>query len=386
MDQSKDIIYLNNAATSYPKPETVLTKFNAALGAPPPSEHRSNVFNADLDLISATRKAVFEFFNIDNKYKLILTSGGTEALNLVLRGAINGECHIITSAAEHNAVLRPLAWLRELYGVTTEVVPVNQTGWIDPQAIENAIKPNTKAVIVSHASNVTGTIQDLHSISAICKKKDVQIFVDGCQGAGNLPLELSEIDCDAYAFTGHKALMGPPGIGGLLVKSAFVNELKPLIFGGAGYAADEELFVDEFPAKYEVGTMNYPGLAGLHAAIEWLGENEELSNNVNELGSQLASALSVIPGVCLIQNHTNEWLPTIISFTIDGLDSQEVSGFLAEDGKVVCRVGYCCAPLIHKFLGTEESGVVRLSLGRFNTAEEVATVVQSIEGVAKLAV
>jgi selenocysteine lyase/cysteine desulfurase len=384
--QFMGIIYLNNAATSHPKPEKVSEATLNALQSIPPAELRSNLNGNGLDLLHKARCTISDYFNFGDQYSLIFTSGGTESLNLIIRGTIQANAHVITTAAEHNAVLRPLNWLKNQKGIELSILPVSEVGWLDPQLLKDAIKPETKAFIISHVSNVTGVIQDLFSISQICCEKDILLFVDGCQGSGNVTVDFREFKCDAYIFTGHKGLMGPPGTGGIIIKNSLIDDITPLHFGGVGYAAEKPLFVNDFPAKFEVGTQNYTGFAGLEAGIEWLEETKANNLNVPDLGTELAKAISELPGLGVIKGNSKAWFPGIVSFTIQGLDSQEIAGFLSEEHGIICRSGYCCAPLIHKFIGSQDSGVVRLSPGRFNTRDDINLAIEAIRGVCKLAV
>ncbi|MCX6645670.1 MAG: aminotransferase class V-fold PLP-dependent enzyme [bacterium] len=380
------IIYLNNAATSHPKPEKVSEATLNALQSIPPAELRSNLSDNGTDLLHRARCTISDFFNLGDQCSLIFTSGGTESLNLIIRGTIQENDHVITTAAEHNAVLRPLNWLKAKKGIEITTLPVSEFGWVDPQSLKDAIRPETKAFIIGHVSNVTGTIQDLFSISLICQENGILLLIDGCQGSGNVNVNFREFGCAAYVFTGHKGLMGPPGTGGIIIKNSLINDTSPLHFGGVGYAAEKPLFVDDFPAKFEVGTQNYPGFAGLEAGIEWLQETDTNDSKVPEMGTELAEAISELPGLRVIKGNSKAWFPGIVSFTIQGLDSQEIAGFLSEEHGIICRSGYCCAPLIHKYIGSQDSGVVRLSPGRFNTRDDINLAIEAIRGVCKLAV
>jgi selenocysteine lyase/cysteine desulfurase len=384
--QFMGLIYLNNAATSHPKPEKVSEATLNALLSIPPAELRSNLSDNGIDLLHKSRYTISDYFNFGDQYSLIFTSGGTEALNLIIRGAIQENTHVITTAAEHNAVLRPLHWLNNKKGIEISILPVSKSGWVDPQSLKDAIRPETKAFIIGHVSNVTGIIQDLISISKICQENGVLLFVDGCQGSGNVNTDFRKFSCDAYVFTGHKGLMGPPGTGGIIIKNSLIEVTSPLHFGGVGYAAEKPLFVDDFPAKFEVGTQNYPGFAGLEAGIEWLQEAATNDLQNADLGTELAEAISELPGLRVINGNSKDWFPGIVSFTIQGLDSQEIAGFLSEEYGIICRSGYCCAPLIHKYIGSQDSGVVRLSPGRFNTRDDINLAIEAIRGVCKLAV
>jgi len=379
--------YLNNAASSWPKPESVISAIADSLQSIPSSEHRSNAAGTDDDCISGLREALLRFFNARENDVLILTSGGTEAINLAIKGLLQPDSHIITSAADHNAVLRPLNHLRQSQNINISVVPADYSGWVDPEAVENAIRDDTLAVIISHLSNVTGTVQDVASVGHICGQCGAILIVDGCQSAGNIPVDFQSLDCDAFAFTGHKGLMGPPGTGGLLIKCSLAKKLEPLVHGGVGFDAQAPVFVEEIPERFEPGTYNYPGLKGLAAGIGWISENRGSSSaRVTSLGRKLAIALEEIPGVALLGDKSDRWFPGIISFLVEGLEPAEIEGFLWENDKVICRSGYCCAPLIHDYLGSESSGVVRFSLGPFNTEENIETTINAMKGICKLAV
>jgi cysteine desulfurase family protein len=380
------MIYFDNAATSWPKPPVVseaMTRFLTEAGANPGrSGHRLSVGAARV--IYHTRQAVAKFFNAPDPMRVVFGHNVTEALNLALRGLLQSGDHVITSSMEHNSVMRPLRWL-EGQGVALTVVPCSPQGFLDPADVEKAIRPATKLIVLNHASNIVGTLLPVAEAGRIARQHGILLLVDTAQTAGAYPVDMQQDNIDLLAFTGHKSLLGPTGTGGLILGERVSDDtIQPLILGGTGSRSEEEMQPEFLPDRFESGTPNAVGLAGLSASLQWLYERNINTIRQHEISltRKLLSGLDTIAGVTVYGSKDAERQTATVSFNIDPLQPSTVGLRLDEEYGILCRVGLHCAPTAHRTLGTFPAGTVRFGMGIFNTAEEVD---QAVQAVAQLA-
>ena len=381
------MIYLDNAATSWPKPATVgqaMTDFlEKSAGNPGRSGHRLSL--AAGRAVYEVREALAEFFGLADPLRLVFIANATEAINLAVRGWLRPGDHVVTSSMEHNAVMRPLRAL-EREGVQLAVVPCAPDGTLDPADVEAALRPDTRLVILNHASNVTGTILPVAEVGAIARRHGVLLLVDAAQTAGELPIDLAAMNIDLLAFTGHKGLLGPTGTGGLLIgERVQVDDLLPFIRGGTGSRSEHEEQPDFLPDKYESGTLNAVGLAGLSAGLAYVQDRGLDAIRAHEvaLTRQLIEGLRAIPGVTLYGPGDPARQVAVVSFTLAGRRVSDVGFRLDEDFGVLCRPGLHCAPAAHRTIGTFSEGTVRLAPGPFTTPEELEATLEAVRRLAE---
>ena len=381
----KSLIYLDNAATSWPKPEAVyqaMENFMRHAGASPGrSGHRLSIDAGRV--VYEAREILALLFNLDDPLRIIFTKNATEALNLAICGVLHPGDHVITSSMEHNSVMRPLRALEE-EGVELTVVRCSAQGFLDPADLENAIKANTRLIILNHASNVVGTLLPVAEIGSIARRHNVLFCVDAAQTAGVYPIDMKAMDIDLLAFTGHKSLFGPPGTGGLCIGKGLEDILVPMIRGGTGSHSESEYQPNFLPDKYESGTPNTVGLAGLTAGVQFVFSQgiDNLRMSEEKLTRNLIEGIQAIPNVTLYGSGDVRKQVAVLSINIAGLSSSEVAMHLDEDYDIMCRPGLQCAPVAHKTLGTFPSGTVRLSPGHFSTEDNIKT---TLDAIAKIA-
>jgi len=380
------MIYLDNAATSWPKPPEVNQAMHRVLetagGNPGRSGHRLSV--AAARVIYDCRENLAAFFNLADPLRLIFTPNATFSLNLVLNGFLHAGDRVVTTAMEHNAVMRPLRHLEQI-GVEVVVAPCSPGGLIDEERFAQLIKSPTRLVVINHASNVTGTLAPLSRLTDLAHQKGALVLVDASQSAGLIPLDMAAAGIDFLAFTGHKELLGPTGTGGLAISpSVDISAVDPLVRGGTGSRSESEFQPDDLPDKYESGTANLIGLAGLDAALDWIRQKspEAIRQHAIKMKPLLLEGLSVIPGVTLYGPLDPNLSVSIVSFTITGKSVSEIGWRLDEDFAILTRVGLHCAPAAHQTIGTFPEGTVRLSPGIFTTAEEISRVLSAVQEVA----
>ncbi len=382
---SQDIIYFDNAATSWPKPEETFRAMEHCLrysgGNPGRSGHRLSLEAARIVLDA--REAVAELFGIEDSLQVVFTKNATEALNLATRGLLQTGDHVITSSMEHNSVMRPLRIL-EKQGIELTALPCSSTGELDPGDIAPALRPNTRAIYLTSASNVTGTLMPLMEVGKIARKNNLIFCVDAAQCAGSFPLNVEELEIDLLAFTGHKALYGPQGTGGLYIRKGLEDQIRPLMTGGTGSRSEFEEQPDFMPDKFESGTPNAIGLAGLEAGVRFVLERGVAKIRAQEfhLTELLLDGLKTIPGLVLFGPETPSRRIAIVSFAIQGLSPADIALALDEEDDIMCRPGLHCAPAAHRTIGTFPVGTTRFSLGAFNTEEQIST---ALEAVSRLA-
>ncbi|UWG98812.1 aminotransferase class V-fold PLP-dependent enzyme [Dehalobacter sp. DCM] len=377
------MIYLDNAATSWPKPEAVYQAVNDCMrekgGNPNRSGHRMAML-ADR-IVFETRELVAKLFNAPEPSQVIFTLNATEALNLGIKGLLQTADHVITSSFEHNAVIRPLAAIRKKGVWVTKILTESDEGVL-PQEVENSIQKNTKMIILQHASNVTGTLNPIEKIGEIAHKNGILFMVDAAQTAGIFPIDVQKMHIDILSFTGHKSLLGIQGVGGLYLRDGILP--VPLKEGGTG-ANSESLFQpSQLPERYESGTLNTPGIAGLGAGIGFLLQTgiENIRKKERDLTEKLLEGLQKIPGVIVYGPKSDVERAPVISFNIKGMEPADVSFMLDRVFDIASRPGLHCAPDAHRTLGTFNYGTVRLSLSVFNTIKEINACLEAIEDIA----
>lgn len=381
------MIYFDNAATSYPKPKRVgktMLYFLEKIGASPGrSGHRLSIEAGRI--LYQTRESLAELFNIDDPLRIIFTLNVTEALNLVLKGLLRPGDQVITSSMEHNSVMRPLREL-EKRGVEVKVVPCSPHGDLDPVDIKMSIKKNTKLIVLNHGSNVIGSILPISAVGAIARDYGILFLVDTAQTAGCYPLDVKKDNIDLLAFTGHKALFGPPGTGGLVVgERVDIKKLNPLKVGGTGSRSESEEQPDFLPDIYESGTPNTVGLSGLNEGVRFILKEgvDKIRQHELELTQKSIEGLKEISGVIVYGEDQIKDRVAVISFNIKDQLPSEVGLRLDEEYNIMSRVGLHCAPAAHKTIGTFPIGTVRFSMSWFNTFEEVGQTISAVRNIAR---
>lgn len=368
-------VYLDNGSTSFPKPKIVadsIYNYLTNIGGNPGRANHLNALESNRYLYMA-REEICNFFNYDKIENVIFTSNITASLNILLNGVIKPGDHVITSSMEHNSVIRPLYNLKQLLNIDLDIVNANSIGIIDVNEIKKRIKTNTKLVVLTHASNVTGSIQPIKEIGDLCKANDIFFILDSAQSAGVLDINFKELSLSALAFTGHKSLLGPQGIGGFIIDDKLNEICTPYVLGGTGSLSHSLTQPDFLPDKFESGTLNIPGIIGLYEAIKFInsvGLNTIYEHN-SYLREYLISEILNIPNYKISGALDKENGTSCVSITHSKLDISELSYILDSDFNISNRSGLHCAPLAHKTIGTYPNGTVRLSLGYFNTLDEI---------------
>jgi len=381
------MIYLDSAATSWPKPPEVLKAMVGVLeragGNPGRSGHQLSIEAARV--MYDAREDIARFFNSGDPMRIIFTNNATHAINIVLKGLLKPGDRVVTSSMEHNAVMRPLRSLEER-GLILDVVPCASDGSLDVSDIATAININARLVVINHASNVAGTISPVAEVASIAHRAGVLFLVDAAQTAGVLPIDVKAFGIDFLAFTGHKGLQGPPGIDGLVIGDHVdTSQIEPLVQGGTGSQSELEEQPEHLPDKFESGTPNIVGIAGLRAGINWVKERgvEAVRAQEKELTGALIAGLSDIAGVKVYGTHDPEKSVAIVSFTAAGRRVSEIGLRLDEDYCILTRVGLHCAPAAHRTIGTFPGGTVRLAPGAFTTMDDIKEAVSAIEKVVR---
>ena len=386
-----ELIYLDNAATSWPKPDRVyeyMIEFYRACGVNPGRSGFDKAIEAG-NIIEDLRLRLTRFFGGDDKApeRLCFSYNATDALNLIIQGMLAPGDHVVSTNVEHNSVIRPINHLVRDSGVEATFVPFNDQGFVEPGDIKKAIKSNTRLVIVNHGSNVIGTVQPLKEIGAVCHQKGVPFAVDTSQTAGKVPINMREMNIDVLAFTGHKSLMGSTGIGGLCVREHLT--IRHTRAGGTGVRSAYPFHLDEYPFRMEYGTPNMVGIASLVAAQDWIDEKggvEAIHNYEMQLTQQLVDGFRKIDGVIVyccdsLENHI-----ATVTMNVEGIEAGDVGIMLDVDHDIAVRTGLHCAPLVHEQLGTVEiHGGVRFGIGPFNTTEHISRAIEAIAEIAATA-
>lgn len=378
-------IYLDNASTTFPKAPNVasamadyITKYGININ------RGSYALAYDIeDTIYTTRQRLHTLFNGHDPSHVIFTQNVTMSLNMVIKGLLKAGDHVLISSMEHNAVMRPLTQLLDK-GITFDIIPCDVTGSIQLESIETLIRPNTVAMIINHASNVCGTVQPIESISSICKAHNLHFIVDAAQTAGVIPIDVKACHIDALCFTGHKGLLGPQGIGGIILTKEMAQTLIPLIAGGTGSFSHLETMPTHMPDAFEAGTLNLPGIIGLNEGLSYIESvgMENIHNHELALTKTFLEGLHSITGVNIIGKQDIQDRTAVVSITIDGLDAASIA-YELESNRIMTRVGLHCAPRAHQTLGTYPEGTVRFSFGYANTLEDVESALSALHTIVK---
>lgn len=371
-----EILYLDNAATSFPKPEAMLaamTAYQQNVGANPGRSGHGRSIEAGR-IVFETREALARLFHIEDPLRIALTKNATESLNVVLQGGLKPGDSVITSGMEHNSVMRPLRFL-EGRGVELSVVPCSPRGELEPDDVRKALRKNTRMVVLAHASNVTGTILPVEAVGALLRDRPEVLFcVDAAQTAGALPIDVEKMNIDLLAFTGHKSLFGPQGTGGLYIREGLENKISPLMMGGTGSRSEFEQQPEFMPDRYESGTPNTIGIAGLGAGVSFVLEQtvETLRAREEELTSRFLSGLRDLRDDVIVYGPQDASRQTaVVSFNIKNVTPSDAALYFEESRGILCRPGLHCAPSAHRTIGTFPQGTVRFSFGFFNTQQDV---------------
>jgi len=382
MKRSEKTIYLDNAATSWPKPVKVkeaMVRFIEEIGANPGrSGHLLSIEAARI--LYEARDALATLFRVKDPLRIVFTLNATESLNLALKGILKAGDHIITSSMEHNSVMRPLRDL-ERKGIELNVVPCSAEGELDPRELEKLIRPNTRMIVLNHASNVTGTLLPIREAGRIARWHNLLFLVDAAQTAAAYPIDFEADGIDLLAFTGHKSLYGPQGTGGLVIgERVKESEMIPLKQGGTGSRSEFEEQPDFLPDCFESGTPNGIGIAGLLTGVQFVLEKRvgQIRQREIALLERLQEGLSAIPHVRLYGVRDPDRRIATLSLNIADLSPSDAAFRLEREFRILCRPGLHCAPAAHRTLGTFPAGTVRFSLGVFNTEEEIDTAVEAV--------
>ena len=377
------MIYMDNAATTIHKPEEVRavvmaafdTMGNAGRGASVPALDASRI-------IYGTREKLARLFHAGDPRRIVFTANSTESLNIALKGLFSGGNHVITTVLEHNSVLRPLYECRE-NGVELTILGCDGKGRISYEEMEAAVQADTKAVVCTHASNLTGNMTDLERVGTMAKRHGLLFVVDASQTAGVWPIDVEKMQIDVLCFTGHKSMLGPQGTGGMYVREGV--HIRPLLSGGSGIDTYNEKHPAEMPTALEAGTLNGHGIAGLGAALFWIEKTgmDRIRRRELSLMRRFYDGVFRIPGVTVYGDFETEKRAPVVSLNILDYDSSEVSDELSTVYGIVTRPGAHCAPLMHRALGTVEQGAVRFSFSFFNTEEEVDLAIEAVRELAR---
>ena len=381
-----DYIYLDNASTSFPKAPNVASAMADYITNRGININRGSYALAyDVeDIIYTTRQRLHPLFNGHDPAHVIFTQNVTMSLNMVIKGLLKAGDHVLVSSMEHNAVMRPLTQLLDK-GITFDTIPCDSTGFIQMDSIEPLIRPNTVALIINHASNVCGTIQPLESIGPICKAHNLQFIVDAAQTAGVIPIDVKACHIDALCFTGHKGLLGPQGIGGIILTKEMAQTLTPLIAGGTGSFSHLETLPTHMPDAFESGTLNLPGIIGLNEGLAYIESQgmENIHNHELVLTQSFLEGLQSIDVVNIVGKQNIQDRTAVVSITIDGMDPANIAYELESTYHIMTRVGLHCAPRAHQTLRTYPEGTVRFSFGYANTHKDVESALSALNTIVK---
>lgn len=378
------MIYLDNAATSWPKPPAVARAVRASLigavGNPGRTSHRSAIEIADD--VQQCRENLAQLFGIANPLRVCFTANTTDALNLAIKGALSPGDHVICTSMEHNSVWRPLTALQQR-GVELSIAEADERGVVQAESVQRLLRHNTRLIAIVHASNVNGAIQPVAAVGRIARASGIPILVDAAQSAGSLPIDVEAMSIDLLAFPGHKGLLGPQGTGGLYVREGV--ELNPLKQGGTGSESNSPQQPPYYPDRLESGTLNLPGIAGLNAAVSYLLKIgvARIAEREEKLTQRLLAGLESIEGVTVYGAALGSPRAPVVSFNVRGMDPVLVANELERRADIACRPGWHCAGLAHRTQGTQATGTVRLSPGQSTKMSEVETALQVIQAIAR---
>ncbi len=373
-------IYLDNAATSFPKPKEVATAvydFMVNNGTSSGRGSYKKAMQSDY-IVYECRKLIGKLFNFDNPKKVVFTSNVTDSLNIAMRGILKENDHVITSSLEHNAVWRCLKTLERDINIKIDTVECSKDGITNPQDIKKYIKKDTALIVFTQASNVLGTIQPIREIGAIAREHNIPFLVDSAQSAGAMKIDVKEDNIDILAFTGHKSLLGPMGTGGLIINTDI--DIKPLKAGGTGGDSAYEYQPDYYPNHLETGTSNVSGIAGLREAIKFLNKEgiENIHNKEKELTKYALEKLETVKDIEIYGPKDCEKMLSVISFNIKDKRPEDVGSILDQKYDIMLRAGLHCAPTAHSVIGTKERGTLRIGFGYFNEKEDIDKLVEAL--------
>ncbi len=377
-------IYFDNGSTSFPKAPGVGDAIRDIIEHGAYNINRGGYEGAYevADMVLTTREQLCRLFHFSESRNVVFTPSITYSLNYVIKGLLKPGDHVIVSSMEHNGMMRPLVQMAH-QGVTFDVAQADRDGVLDPQKVEDLIRPNTRAVMMLHASNLCGTMLPIQQVGEICARHGLIFVVDTAQTAGVFPIDMEKMHIDALCFTGHKGLRGPQGVGGMLLRDELCSQMTPLISGGTGSRSDSEEVPDFMPDRFESGTMNLPGIAGLHRALTYLEEYgiENIARQELAICQRFIDGALTLPDTRVVGKLDTQDRAAIVSLDFQKMDNAEVSFLLDNQYGVMTRCGLHCAPRAHKSLGTFPQGTVRFSFSHHNTPEEVDT---CIEGLRKI--
>ena len=374
-------IYFDNASTSFPKAEGVaeaVYHYIKDCGCNINRGGYDEAYQAE-EIVLRTRQQLTELFHGPDCRNVVFTRNITESLNVLLKGFLKAGDHVLVSAMEHNAVMRPLTQLTE-QGVSFDRIPCMADGTLDVSAMDRLLRKNTRAVVMLHASNVCGTLMPAETVGAFCHAQGLRFILDTAQTAGVFPIDMEAMQIDALAFTGHKGLLGPQGIGGFILQPDMVPLVQPLIAGGTGSISHEEQMPSFMPDRFEAGTMNLPGIMGLHAALCWLEQEtiDSVRSHELELTARFLSGALDIPYLRVVGRRDIAGRAGVVSVVPENADPALVADALGREYGIMVRVGLHCAPNAHKTLGTVPTGTIRFSFGRWNTPQQVDTALSAL--------
>ncbi len=377
------MIYLDNAATTLHKPQCVIDAVVCAMNSMGNASRGANECALQASrIIYDTRDKLAKFFGCSRADHVIFTANSTEALNIALSGVFNPGDHVITTECEHNSVLRPLYRQEEEGTISLSFVPADQMGRVNYSDFEKLIQPNTRAIVCTHASNLTGNVIDVEKVGEIARAHHLLLIVDASQTAGVIPIDMEKMHIDILCFTGHKGLMAPQGTGGMCIREGV--EIRPFKVGGSGVHSFDHHQPEAYPTRLEAGTLNGHGIAGLHAAMEYLEQVgvETIHRKETALMMRFYEAVRQIPGVTVYGDFSSP-RTAVVALNIADEDSAAISDALMEDYQIATRAGAHCAPRMHQALGTVEQGAVRFSFAWFNTEEEVDEAIRAVRELAE---
>lgn len=386
MGVSRRTIYLDNAATTFPKPRCVLEEMlnlYSILGVSPGRGSYDLSTQAE-ERVTEVRREVCRFFGGSDPERVIFSYNATDALNTLIQGLLEPGAHVVSTRLEHNSVLRPLHYFSEGGMIRLTLVPFNEEGVVDPEAVADAIRPDTRLVIMTHASNVLGTVQPVEQVGSICRASGVPLALDATQTAGVVPITMDEWGVSAVAFTGHKSLLGPTGVGGLVLCPSL--HVKPTRFGGTGKESGSLSQTQTYPERLEAGTINVMGIFGLSAGLRYLA-NEDIGlifARESDLAGRLRNGLGTIKGVRLYGRNGSARRVPLVLCNVEGMDPGDLAAILDGDFGIAARSGLHCAPLVHQDIGTDQRGGVRFSIGPFNTAEDIDDALDAMAAIVRV--
>jgi cysteine desulfurase / selenocysteine lyase len=378
------MIYLDNAATSFPKPSPVLQEMMehyVQLGVSP-GRGSYDLAAQCAQFVQGVRRQVSSFFGSGDPDRVVFAYNSTDALNTVIMGLIEPGCHVVSSRLEHNSVLRPLHHLRDQGLITFSLVPFDRDGFINPQDVAAAITPRTAFVILNHVSNVLGTIQPVAEVGRACAEREIPLVLDVSQSAGIVPIDMQAMHVRAVAFTGHKSLLGPTGIGGLALGKGF--DVRPTRFGGTGFQSWSPAHPEDYPYRLEAGTLNVMGIMGLAAGLRYIDQRglENIYHHEMSLAKTLRDGLSSMERVRIYCAESLDNHVPVLSCNVQDLDPEDFAAILDGDFTIATRSGIHCAPFVHEDIGTSPRGCVRFSLGPLNSAEDISAALAAVRAIA----